>query len=400
LSSQEFNLKVSSALTAAILFLTLNFALPASTQIGRKAGSNAPSGDLIQRSLAQAVTRLDTTFTKQTASSEKPVVLIGSSLIIAPLWSADVRYEKFAQDSMVHHESKFLKRLLGRAGCQQEVVSLATAGQFVSDTFLIVDKYLKGPTKPDVLVYGIAPRDFMDDTTGGLALTSIFDGLVSLEDFPHIAPLFFTSFNEKADFALNRLVFLYRKRGRYQVKLNETMEKAAYQLTHALGVACVKSNTTPTEVASGFLVGGNRKDIWTKSIEEYSRRYKHFNQDQFAKQKECFQALLKLCKERRIKLYVVAMPLTADNQKLMPEGLFEKYKDCLATTCKANQIPYLDLLTNSQYGDDDFYDTVHLTYSGGEKFLKTVSHLVLQERAKKLAESKHLANTKAPSPAF
>ena len=65
----------------------------------------------------------------------------------------------------------------------------------------------------------------MDDTTGGLALTSVFDELVDLSDLPKVGRLFFSTFDEQGDFLLNRSVYLYRKRGRYQNKFKDGFEK-------------------------------------------------------------------------------------------------------------------------------------------------------------------------------
>ncbi len=45
-------------------------------------------------------------------------------------------------------------------------------------------------------------------------MTSVFDELVELNDLPAVGSLFFSTFNEQADFVLNRSVYLYRKRGR------------------------------------------------------------------------------------------------------------------------------------------------------------------------------------------
>ncbi len=85
-----------------------------------------------------------------------------------------------------------------------------------------------------------------------------------------------------------------------------------------------------------------------------------FNKQQFEKQKKCFKAVVALCQTRGIKLYVVAMPITDDNLKLMPKELYRGYIDCLASTTRDAGIPFLDLQKSRQYNNDDFYDTVHL----------------------------------------
>jgi len=403
-------LKVSRAIVAASIFLAINIAIPASANLKGRGASI--SGDTIQMALRQAQQKLALESTK-----EPPVVFIGSSLIIAPLWSTDVKHGYFYQDCMLHHQSKALEDLLKKDGITAPVVSLATAGQFVSDAYLIIDKLIAGNSKggkngdgkisdsknpaqkePLALIYGIAPRDFMDDTTGGLALTSVFDELVDLSDLPKVGNLFFSTFDERTDFLLNRSVYMYRKRGRYQNKIELALEKT---LARALpnkgqnpnqnllnqdlnkdpnkspGLASADGDKTgPVDPLAGFLLGGNRNDIWTKSIAEYSRRYKFFNKQQFEKQKECFKAVVSLCKERGIKLYVVAMPITDDNRKLMPRELYSSYIDCISTTTRDAGVPFLDLQKDGAYKNDDFYDTVHLNGIGGERFLSAMSSIV------------------------
>jgi hypothetical protein len=393
-------LKVSRALVAASIFLAINFAIPASANLKGRGASI--SGDTIQLALRQAEQKLATESAKA-----PPVVFIGSSLIIAPLWSTDVKHGYFYQDCMLHHQSKALEDRLQKDGITAPVVSLATAGQFVSDTYLIIDKLIGGQKAnigagkaPLALIYGVAPRDFMDDTTGGLALTSVFDELVDLGDLPKVSQLFFSTFDERADFLLNRSVYLYRKRGRYQNKFEQAFEKAVARATRdqnkniASGAASTSGTNDPL---AGFLLGGNRNDIWTKSIDEYSRRYKFFNKQQFEKQKECFKAVVALCKERGIKLYVVAMPITDDNRKLMPRELYGSYLQCLTETTRAAGVPFLDLQKGGDFKNDDFYDTVHLNGIGGERFLATMTDLVKDGAQTSTAVA---ATKKASSPTY
>ncbi len=404
-------MKVSRALVAAAIFLAINIAIPASANL-KAGGATSLAGDTIQKALRQAQQKL-----VAESAGQRPVVFIGSSLIIAPLWSTDVKQGYFFKDCMLHHESKAFEKILQKDGLSAPVVSLATAGQFVSDTYLIIDKFFGNlenastsgsqvssaarpgqkqsscihsrlgrsannqiaSNQPLALIYGVAPRDFMDDTTGGLALSSVFDELVEATDLPKISQLFFSSFGERADFVLNRTVYMYRKRGRYQNKFQESFEKTVARTMHDQSLAS-KNGTQPggaNDPLAGFLMGGNRNDIWTKSINEYSRRYKFFNKEQFDKQKECFKAVVALCQKKGIKLYVVAMPVTEDNLKLMPNSLYSSYLDCLTSTTAAGGVPFIDLQKSGQYHNDDFYDTVHLNGIGGERFLAAMSDLVV-----------------------
>lgn len=85
---------------------------------------------------------------------------------------------------------------------------------------------------------------------------------------------------------------------------------------------------------------------------------------------------MQLCKERNIKLYIVAMPLSKTNMALMPPGLYQHYMDTLKTETGKADVPLIDLAADGNYGDDDFYDTVHLNQTGGERFIKQMTALV------------------------
>lgn len=375
-------MKINKTATALLAFLAINLALAGN---GLSASGESKK-DAIQKSLAEASTEL------QKQAGTEPVVLIGSSLILAPLWSVDVADGAFFKDCMQHHTSSHLAKLIDRP-----VVSLATAGQFVSDTYLITEKLLNEKHHPSVLIYGVAPRDFMDDTTGGLAMTSVFDSLVETKDFPKIDKLFFNNFDERGDFVLNRSVFLYRKRGRYQAKVQDFAAKAEDkilgQLPQTKDSAAKPANvSTNQDPLANFLLGGDRDAVWKQSIEEYAKRYKRFNAKQFEKQKECFHALTALCAERKIKLYVVAMPLTDDNRKLMPEGLYQQYISFVKGATEEAAVPFLDLQNSNLYDESNFYDTVHLNSKGGQRFLSTISGLV-KEQEHSLATGKSTAKT-------
>lgn len=374
-------MKINKTATALLAFLAINLTLAGN---GLSASGESKK-DAIQKSLAEASTEL------QKQAGTEPVVLIGSSLILAPLWSVDVADGAFFKDCMQHHTSSHLAKLIDRP-----VVSLATAGQFVSDTYLITEKLLNEKHHPSVLIYGVAPRDFMDDTTGGLAMTSVFDSLVETKDFPKIDKLFFNNFDERGDFVLNRSVFLYRKRGRYQAKVQDFAAKAEDKILAQLPQTKdtevkVASKTANQDPLANFLLGGDRDAVWKQSIEEYAKRYKRFNAKQFEKQKECFRALTALCAERNIKLYVVAMPLTDDNRKLMPDGLYQQYISFVKDATSEAAVPFLDLQNSNLYDESNFYDTVHLNSKGGQRFLSTISGLIKEEHS--LATGKSTAKT-------
>jgi lysophospholipase L1-like esterase len=127
-------------------------------------------------------------------------------------------------------------------------------------------------------------------------------------------------------------------------------------------------------------MGTNRDEVWKTSLKEYSKRYKEPNDPLFAKQKKCLQALLQLCRQRNIKLYVVAMPISTANRQLLPPGLYDKYMATLQEETAKAGVPLVDMAALGGYQDDDFYDTVHLNHKGGQRFISQVTSIIKADK--------------------
>jgi lysophospholipase L1-like esterase len=83
------------------------------------------------------------------------------------------------------------------------------------------------------------------------------------------------------------------------------------------------------------------------------------------------------------------MPLTETNIKLMPDGLYDKYRTMLRDISAKNNISLLDL-TKQKYKDDYFYDTVHLNDAGAEPFLTSLNKSIREEQAHSSLASRSL----------
>ena len=106
---------------------------------------------------------IDTAMQQYEKTSRPDVVLLGSSLIMSPVWTADFHRFGFpaVQDFYRHHHYKMLEQALTAKGeSTKQVFSFAVPGAMVSDMYLVVDKLLKGDKAPPVVVYGVAPPRF------------------------------------------------------------------------------------------------------------------------------------------------------------------------------------------------------------------------------------------------
>ena len=304
------------------------------------------------------------------------VVLMGSSLMMTPIWSQDVRWFPNVADVYHHHLSLSFERLLSSRGLRTKVFNFALPGAMVSDVYLLSRKLFRDDRTPSLVVYGIGPRDFMDDLLTGETRTAVFQKLSDLSDLTGSGDLYFSSFEEKADFALNNAIFLYGKRCRYQDKLSQTVNKL-YDRLGKVATSVVGRQAGANLDAASL---ADRQGLWRKSIEEYRARYRRFNQKQFEKQCDFLRAFLKTAQERHFKVVLANMPLTADNLHLMPPGFYEHYRATVASLARAYGVPLLDLQGDRHYNDLCFYDTVHLNADGGQRLLTGLADWLSCER--------------------
>jgi hypothetical protein len=317
---------------------------------------------------------IDSAVQQYKAAEQPDVVLLGSSLIMSPVWTADFHRYGHVGDFYRHHRSYQLeKKLQADGGQPTRVFSFAVPGAMVSDMDLIVDKVLTGAKKPSLVVYGVAPRDFMDDLAGGETKTATFSRLGEVSDLGKQNFAASTT-DEKLELVFNRACYLFGKRTRYQAKTDDYFRK----LAHAATVQNQDQFATAANLNVCPLFQP-KPILWQKSLDEYRMRYQRFNQTQFKKQEMFLQDMISTCDKNGIRILLVNMPLTETNIKLMPEGLYDKYRSMLRDISSKNNISLLDL-TKQKYKDDYFYDTVHLNDAGAEPFLTSLNHSIRDEQ--------------------
>lgn len=302
------------------------------------------------------------------------IVLLGSSLMMYPFWSMDRLLTNYqAADMFHHHRSLQLEQELDRTGLPGlSTFSFASGGQMASDSFLFANSYLKGKHKPQILIYGIAPRDFGDYCVPDPMSTPVFKRVVDLSNFADYAPLFLPGFDKKMDFLIGHVAFLYNRRWRFQRELNKTLENLYIKMSlwQPETVASTQSAAGVSEGHMAFVSQDARDKRWQDSEREYRRRYKNIDERDIGIQYDFLNRTLTMCRERGIQAIIINMPLSQQNRVLMPAGFYARYRKQTQSIVKANGFSYIDLGDSKDYAGEDFFDTVHLGHMGGYKLLR------------------------------
>lgn len=311
--------------------------------------------------------------------SKPDIVLLGSSLIMYPFWSMDFARHNDIGDLFHHHRSLTLEEELTRDGKRPTVFSWAIFGQMASDSFIYANEFLKGDKKPELLIWGIAPRDFNDAELSSPMNTISFQRLVTLSNFNDYGELYLPTFQDKAEFLFSKSVFLYGRRWQIQKEINKGANKVVYIANPAKD-----PNRKPGFVkeGDGFKFTGGREEIWEHSTLEYSRRYKNATLDKLRIQLGFMKRLLNLCKQRGIKVLIVNMPLTQTNRDLMPDGFYSDYRNEVAKITKEESALYADYGSDPDFKDGDFWDTAHMSHQAGFKLLDKLKPIIEAQLAK------------------
>jgi len=362
----------NAAVTALALFAAVNFICLLTPEKKKPAGQATDS----VRDLWSGTGSIDLAVNGFNALNQRPtVVLLGSSLIMHPFWAMDAEVNKGIPDIFHYHGSKAFERKLGQDGAaNQRIYNFAIFGQMISDAYIYVNEYLKGDKKPDVLMFGIAPRDFYDADLPSPTATFTFKRLIGLDNFGRYADSYFPGWQDKADWLASHVCYFYGKRWRLQHEVGKVVDRAYT----TLGVPNEDLSLTPTKDTAGFMLNGSAEQRWGSSTREYHRRYHDIENKDLSIQEGFLRKLLALCGERHIKVVLVNMPLSEKNRALLPPGFYDKFRNKVADMANRPGVEFVDLGASPAFQQDDFWDTAHLNQAGGHKLIDRIAPPVVR----------------------
>jgi hypothetical protein len=320
------------------------------------------------------------------------VVLLGSSLMMAPLHGGDATYLNVGQNVALHHHSVLFEDLLHeKFGKKYQSFAFALGGEMVSDADVISETLLRADRKPNVIIYGIAPRDFMDHALPSAASTEIFKYMNRIGDLSAIEKQSYGSFWERAEHELTKLSFVYKHRPDFLY----IQHRWAKELARKLGYTDLENEHAPLHIrkqaflelpenhgpASLFVDAPNPgPEPFDLNLDEYRFRYRKINLKQFNSQVSFLERLLKYCQSEHIALILVNMPLTQDNLALMPPGFYSNYMSKVRALGAKYSADLLDLNDPTLFPNIHFRDSVHLNSRGGKYFFEVLVNKLAQDK--------------------
>ncbi|RTL46167.1 MAG: hypothetical protein EKK48_02185 [Candidatus Melainabacteria bacterium] len=317
------------------------------------------------------------------------IVLLGSSLMLEALNTGDATYLHKAQNVSLHHTSSCLQDdLQAKLGYKPHTFSFAIAGQMASDAYAIASTLLRGKDKPTTIVYGIAPRDFMDNTLTNVTTTETFRYLARVGDLSKTFAAAKPSFFEVMDRGLENISFIYKHR----VDLLCMQQHAFKSLLEGIGHRNLDTYKVPFELRRIALkdlledVASNETMVcpygdppvpYLDNLAEYRQRYAHMNARMFKNQLGYLEQLLQYGKDQKINVVLINMPLTSDNVALMPPGFYQNYLTQIQTLSAKYDSKLIDMNLPGTFNRGYFADSAHLNGLGGMRFFDLLSQALV-----------------------
>ena len=321
-------------------------------------------------------------------SNPTPIVFLGSSLMLMPINLADAHWLNRIIDGATHHESAVFDHLVNcDRKCPASNFNFALPGFMPSDAFLISRLILTGRGHPQLIIYGLGPRDFLDNLLLNPTSTDPYHCLSQYLSDPLTLSFIGQDWQARANYFFRQYMPLYKQKEQIIVA---TLSKVSDSMPLPPKIISMQQLHTLLPAYNPMAIRLNEclfnpnpaveTDRFTKNLDEYRQRYHRVNWDIFTCQTKFFLDFLKLTSATKVKILIAAMPITSVNRQLLPDYVYTAYKQNLRVLSKSCGADFIDLDDGGCFSDKDFVDTVHLNAAGGSKFLGLLSRYVIQHK--------------------
>ena len=332
------------------------------------------------------------------------VLLIGSSLMCRITNEGEATYLNHDLNGNEHHRCQHMEDLLVRdLGRKVLTSSLSVPGMNASDASVVFSELVKDDKVPDVIVYGIAPRDFMDNGLEDPASTSLYQLMEKFGQLQDVGNVSRLTREERAKYAANcllrKIVPLYDKQTELSIAFRRGAKK---ELAKALPAPAVCNLPALDKVSKSLLhLSPEDTDAYchvtpfdqsrpnTADFKNcYLVSYNPFRPSIYKPQMKFLDRFLKIAKARNIQVVLVNMPLRKDSFELMPPNFHNLYMQDAQKLATVNGAHFIDL-QNSGFADADYDDQVHLTGQGASKLVELLTPKLVPYVSRAIANNAH-----------
>lgn len=323
------------------------------------------------------------------------VVFLGSSLMLVPMGGVEADYLGERIDGSQHHRfCYFDDKFREKTGLELRSFNFALPGEMPSDAYLIVKNLLNGNRKPELIVYGVGPRDFLDNILPSPSATDPYRYLSRFGDIAPVAERMMPGWMQRLDFELGKTSYFYGRRA----EITQCADFAARSILNAL--LPIPANSKPMDFDNRRLLLPEYRpweilagQAWFRptlrtergnfvdNLDEYRKRYGKMKWDTYISQMRFFADTLNESNKKGIKVVVAIMPITELNRSLLSNLSWNAYRSGVIALAKRKGATVVDFSESREFTLSDFGDTVHLHSAGGKHFFDSLMARMAKDKA-------------------
>ncbi len=307
--------------------------------------------------------------------------------MVAVVNDGDSSFLQKPLDAVKNHRSAYFETYAGKLlGKPITTHSFAIGGQMASDACALFRALPAQAESRPVLIWGVAPRDLVDSSFSDPASTETVRYLDKVSYPKDVLPESKRVWKQ-AERQIERCLYLYGKRADFQCVERNLSEAVVSRLTGTkfdtirtpqplLKIAMAEQpeeNSPGQWMVTPYSQRAAINALWNDNSKEYSMRYRPFKPKVFNNQTQYMDKFLHQAHQMGFNVVVVNMPLLKQNTDLLPEGIYDKYLNCISELANKNGAAFIDCNQAGLFSRADFCDPVHLHGLGAQKFLRIVA---------------------------
>ena len=328
------------------------------------------------------------TFNDLKASKElHNVALLGSSLMVSAVSCCDANHLNKQLDLTTYHKASYLDDKLTTAfGGKFNTYNLSAPGQRPSDADLTLKGMLTTAHRPEIVIYGVAPRDFIDSRMSSPTDTEPFRFLNRLVNTDDCAPGLFRDPMGRLEWLINRNLYVSHHAVDFQMLggdlIKATLDKATPVPAGAKAYTYWDRTKLmplykPGEIHSQAIITqptsrAQATAEWRDNTVEYIERYRHPDRHTYKTQFYFLRKLVELCKKEKIELVLVNMPIAKENIAVLKPEAYLKFVFALQQFAIDQKVATYDLNDFNHFDKSDYHDYVHLNAFGAKKLFDSL----------------------------
>lgn len=319
------------------------------------------------------------------------LVVLGSSVVMHPLWHHEADFRQQTVDLVADHESKFLENVIEKNTGIKGLYcyNFGLPGSMASDDYMVVKALFKPEKKPKMVIIGICPRDMVDNRFNCAGSSKHFQYLSRFTQTKHLLDLSMPQWWQRVGYLAGESIYFSSKAQASQVVASETIRNIFQPLTKFLPPSPLDRKSEEDKrfamyqnlVEKGFWIAKpNAPFMFMEDTADLKKRFKTPNDPLFANQRSWLDLCLADCSKQGIKVALVNMPNTDIAKSVMPEGVYQRHVNCLKELAARWDCLYVDADLPDYYGKKDFTDWCHLSADGGKKAFELIGKEISRDQ--------------------